>query len=145
MSSIEPEPRPDESETPPTPPPAWPPPGTPVPRGLPPAPPLSESLPPETRRNIKPALLGGAVGLAVYAALAVLGALNAGTGNGEMVLFGMFFGIIAITIILVIAGVVLVAFGRTRTFAIGLLIAIAVGIFVDGGVCIALASAANPA
>jgi hypothetical protein len=101
---------------------------------------------PSERRNIKPALIGGGVGLAAYAALAILvGVSSGGSGGGEMVLFGMFFGIVAVTIIMVIVGVVLVAIQRTRMFAIGLLIAIAVGIFVDGGVCVALATAANPA
>jgi hypothetical protein len=52
----------------------------------------------------------------------------------------LFFGMIVLTIVLLIAGGVMVAFQQTRSFAIGLLIAIAIGVFISGGVCVAALS-----
>jgi hypothetical protein len=44
------------------------------------------------------------------------------------------------TLVLLVGGLYMVAFPKTRMFAAGLLISVAVGVLVDGGACFALAN-----
>ena len=87
-------------------------------------------------------MIGGLVGIVLYGVIIAV-SLATGTpdqGNGALILLAL---MILLTIVMVIAGVVLVIFQRTRQFAIGLLISIAIGVFVSGGVCVAVASTAG--
>ena len=123
MSTSEPDPRPDEP-------------------ALPPPPPLSSNelvSGASDPRRMRLAVIGGIVGVALYAALVAASFATGGSEQGYWVL-ALFFGMIVLTIVLMIVGGVLVAFQQTRSFAIGLLIAIAVGVFVSGGVCFAAMS-----
>jgi len=142
-----PPPPPDLPSAPPPPglPPAPPPPGlppAPPPPGLPPAPPLSGGEGPPGSRNLRPAIIGGVVGLAIYG-LHIALSFAASSGDQTSVLISLFAGIILLTIVLMVAGIVLVIIPRTRMFAVGLLIAIAIGAFVDSGVCIAYTGTAS--
>ena len=69
-------------------------------------------------------------------------AVSFATGGSEQGYWALalFFGMIVLSFVLVIAGGVMVAFQQTRPFAIGLLISIAIGVFVSGGVCVAALS-----
>jgi hypothetical protein len=84
-------------------------------------------------------VIGGIVGVALYGVLVAASFATGGSQEGYWVL-ALFFGMIVLTIVLLIVGGVLVAFQQTRSFAIGLLIAIAIGVFVSGGVCVAAMS-----
>jgi hypothetical protein len=85
------------------------------------------------------AVIGGIVGVALYVALVAASFATGGSEQGYWVL-ALFFGMIVLSIVLLIVGGVLVAFRQTRSFAIGLLIAIAIGVFISGGVCVAAMS-----
>jgi Na+/melibiose symporter-like transporter len=85
------------------------------------------------------AVIGGIVGVALYILLVVASFATGGSEEGYWAL-ALFFGMIVLTVVLMIVGGVLVAFQQTRSFAIGLLIAIAIGVFISGGVCVAALS-----
>jgi hypothetical protein len=121
MSTTEPDPRPDEPS-------------------LPSAPPLtpSESTAADGRGGLRLGVIGGLVGIALYTALIVLSLSSSDTDPGTRV-FALFGGMIVLTIVATIAAVVLVIFQRTRPFAVGLLIAIGIGVVVSGGICIGVA------
>jgi hypothetical protein len=110
--------------------------------GLPVAPALGadEARPPvgpdPAPGGLKVAAIGFGVGLVFYALVVALSA--AGRGSDDYWLLGLFLGLIAVSLVLLVAGVVLVVIRRTRMFGVGLLISIAVGVLVDGGTCIAL-------
>jgi hypothetical protein len=129
MSTSEPDPRPDE-------------PGPPTGPSLPPPPPLSsaeKSGVSDGSGRTKLAVIGGIVGVALYLMLVGTTFATGGSTEGYWAL-ALFFGMIVLTIVLLIAGGVMVAFQQTRSFAIGLLIAIAIGVFISGGVCVAALS-----
>ena len=140
MSTTEPDPGPDDQgPPPPTPAPPLP------PAGLPSAPPLTPSeasTPRSDQGRRRQVLIGGLVGVVLYGLLVTTSMAAGGSDQGAWVL-SLFFGMIVLTIVMVIAGGLLVAFGRTRSFGIGLLIAIAIGVFVSGGVCVALIAGAS--
>jgi hypothetical protein len=126
MSTSEPDPRPDEP-------------------ALPSAPPLSSAEQAGAARaggdprRTRLAVIGGIVGVGLYVLLVGASFATGGTDQGYWAL-ALFFGMIVLTIVLMIVGGVMVAFQQTRSFAIGLLIAIAIGVFVSGGVCVAALS-----
>lgn len=109
---------------------------------LPVAPPLSEGEERPTQRSAttRMALLGGLAGLVAFLIPLAITFASERSADGLWAL-GLLAWIVILTIVLVIAGVVMVIFERTRGFAIGLLISIALGVFIDSGVCIALAQA----
>lgn len=81
-------------------------------------------------------LVGVGVGTALYAlayVAAVLTTLEPGLWALAWAVYGIF-----LTIVLVIAGLILVIIERTRAFGAGILISIGVGLIVGGGVCIAI-------
>jgi hypothetical protein len=98
---------------------------------------MPDPLPPPESGRTKWGLLGGAAGVAVY--LAGMGIVLAGErddqGYWALGALGM---IVVVTVLMVIAGGIMVAFARTRAFAVGLLISIAIGVLLDSGVCLAV-------
>jgi hypothetical protein len=138
MSTAEPDPRPEDSGQPAGPPPDPPPP--PASSGLPHAPPLQHNeTAPEPGLRSRLAMLGGLVGAILYLLLIGASFVTSGTEPGMQVLT-LFAGMILLTIAMLVLGIALVIFQRTRLFAIGLLIAVAFGVFVSAGVCVAVVS-----
>jgi hypothetical protein len=84
-------------------------------------------------------MIGGIVGVVLYLMLVGTTFATGGSTEGYWAL-ALFFGMIGLTLALLIVGGVMVAFRQTRSFAIGLLIAIAIGVFLSGGVCVAALS-----
>jgi hypothetical protein len=82
------------------------------------------------------------VGLSLYA-LVWLFAATTGFDPGSYWSLNVLIGIVLATIIAIIAGIVMVIIPRTRLFAAGLLLSIAIGLIADSGVCIALVAHQN--
>jgi hypothetical protein len=86
--------------------------------------------------GLRRAGVGFAVGMVIY--LLLLGIAATQRDPNGYWLLTLFLGVVAVAVVLLVAGLVMVAFPRTRMFAVGLLISVAVGVLVDGGVCIVL-------
>jgi len=82
-------------------------------------------------------LVGIGVGLLLYAVAYGLTLTGGRDDQGYWAIGFLVFGALA-SVILFIAGLVLTILQRTRGFGAGLLISIAIGVLVGGGVCIAL-------
>jgi hypothetical protein len=110
-----------------------------MPPSLPHAPPLQENEAVEPAPRSRLAMLGGLVGAILYLLLIGASFVTSGTEPGMQVLT-LFAGMVLLTIAMLVLGVALVIFQRSRPFAIGLLIAVAFGVFISGGVCVAVVS-----
>lgn len=113
---------------------------------FPQAPRLSPTEPaPEQPRWLGPyaPLIGGGVGTLLYAITFGLSvALAGGVNSDGYWVIGYFVFAVGLSVVLFTAGIVLVAIQRTRAFGAGLLISIAIGAIVGGGVCVAVLTAA---
>jgi hypothetical protein len=97
----------------------------------------------EVVRMTRSRLLGIGSGLALYGIGLGLLALSGFMREQDRDLqfwasFMFFLVIVAITTVLFIASMIMVSFPRTKAFATGLLISVAIGVLLDGGVCVAV-------
>jgi hypothetical protein len=95
--------------------------------------------PPSSRRR----LIGIGAGLAGYVLALLLAVLQVGTTGEEAGYILLVYAIFAAfaTVFLVIAGLILLVPDRTRAIGIGVLIAVAIGVFCGGGICFGIAAA----
>jgi hypothetical protein len=130
-------------------PPAPPPPPSPPPLPPPPPPP---AFPPPPAPSLQPGELAGPdpgwlgrkapfVGIGAGLALFALGyalSLAGGTDDQGYWLLGLLVSGFLVTVILSIAGLTLTVIKHTRAFGAGLLISVAIGVLIGGGVCVAV-------
>lgn len=97
---------------------------------------------PESNRML---LIGLGAGFVLYALILAFSVLIGLDGQGyddqgywALNLIGF---MLVVTLLVLIAGLVMVFMPKTRKLGAGLLISIAVGLFVDGGTCVALLAA----
>jgi hypothetical protein len=81
----------------------------------------------------------GLLGYLVALLLAVIQVASTGDDAGYTALYYAIFAAV-LSVVLIVAGVVLVVIERTRAFGAGVLIAVAIGVFCGGGICIGIAA-----
>jgi hypothetical protein len=112
-------------------------PSGPDPSGLP-----GEPAPAAPSPSGRQRLIGIGVGLLGYVVALLLAVFQIGTTGDDAGLTPLYYAIFAAlwSAILIVAGVVLVVIDRTRAFGVGVLIAVAIGVFGGGGICIGIAA-----
>ena len=96
-------------------------------------------IPPEQRPGRNPLVVGLVSGGILYVVALLAGVLiSTGGAKWADAWVGMFVVLLGLSPIALIVGIVLTVVRRTRLFGAGLLISVALGITIGGGVCVAV-------